>query len=99
MTFQQPIITHTIMRRWDLKGSMDSGIHQLMVRYTIFGSGRKPIKSIDMIKSEIIGPGGYKPEDIRYDDKGVWTGETFHASDNPRLEYARLLGKFIASDR
>lgn len=36
----------------------------------------------------------YKPDQIRYDDKGVWVGEEFIPSDNPRLEFARVLGEF-----
>lgn len=32
-----------------------------------------------------------KPEECRYDDKGLWIGNNFYPSDNPRLAFARAL--------
>lgn len=47
-----------------------------------------------MISPITINDQQFLPEDIRYDDKGVWIGDTFEPSDNPRLQFARILGAF-----
>lgn len=40
-----------------------------------------------------------RPEDIRYDNKDVWVGSIRSMCDNPRLEFAKLLGMFTDEGR
>lgn len=52
-----------------------------------------------MEKINLNGQINVSPEDIRYDETGIWIREDYKEVENPRLEFARLLSHFKQEEK